>query len=75
MDGACGACQVKDAVHFQQNRFCHIVADQFEAMIVAQVVDIHQTTRKVVVKANNLVSVVQKTFTQVTSQKTSPTSN
>jgi hypothetical protein len=51
------------------------VADQFEAMIVAQVVDIHQTTRKVVVKANNLVSVVQKTFTQVTSQKTSPTSN
>jgi hypothetical protein len=67
MDGACGACQVKDAVHFQQNRFCHVVADQFEAMIVAQVVYIHQATCKVVVKANDFVTVIQETFAQVTS--------
>jgi hypothetical protein len=43
------------------------VADQFEAMIVAQVVYIHQATCKVVVKANDFVTVIQETFAQVTS--------
>jgi hypothetical protein len=51
------------------------VADECEAAIVAQVVNVHQATCKVVVKANHFVAVVQQTFTQVTSQESSPTSN
>jgi hypothetical protein len=43
------------------------VADEFEAAIVAQVVDVHQATCKVVVKANDFVTVIQETFAQVTS--------
>ena len=75
MDRACGACQVKDAVHFQQNRFRHVVADKLEATVVTQVRDIRHAARKVVVKANHLVTVVQQTLAQVTPQEPRTTSN
>jgi hypothetical protein len=51
------------------------VADELEAAVVAQVGDIRHAARKVVVKANHLVAVVQQTLAQVTSQKSRTTSN
>jgi hypothetical protein len=75
MDGACGARKVEDAVHFQQNRFRHVVADELKVPVVTQVRDIRHAARKVVIKANHLVPVVQQTFAQVTSQESSTTGN
>jgi hypothetical protein len=51
------------------------VADKLEAAVIAQVRDVRHAARKVVVKANHLVTVVQQTFTQVTSQKSCTTGN
>jgi hypothetical protein len=75
MDGARGAREVENAVHFQEDGFRHVVADELEAAVIAQVGDIRHTTRKVVVKANHLVPVVQQTFAQVTPQESCTTSN
>jgi hypothetical protein len=51
------------------------VADKLETAVIAQVRDVRHAARKVVVKANHLVPVVQQTFAQVTSQKSCTTGN
>ena len=67
MDRACRAGQVKDAVHFQKNRLSHIVTDEFEIAIVAQVGYVSHTACEVIVQANDFVTVIQKSFAKVTS--------
>ena len=67
MDRACGAGQVENAVHLQKNRFRDIVTDEFKIAVVAQVCNVSHTACKIIVQANDFVTVIQKSFAKVTS--------
>ena len=43
------------------------MANELEIPVIAQVSNIHHTARKIVVKTNHFVTVVQQTLAQVTS--------
>jgi hypothetical protein len=67
MNRACGARQVENPVNFEKNRFSYVVSDKFKIAVIAQVGNIRHTARKVIIQANDFVTVIQKSFTEMTS--------
>ena len=75
VDWTCGARQVENAVHFQKDRLGHVMADEFKVAVVTQMGNIRHSACKVIIQANDFVSIIQKSFTKVTAQESSTTSN
>src|SRR5574344_24797 len=69
MNRACGTRQIKNAVHFEENRFRHIVADELEARIIAQMIDVRAAPREKIIEANHFVPVPAKSFAKMRAQE------
>ena len=55
-----GTGEVINLIDFEQHRFDHVVANQFEVMIVEQVKYVDSTSGKEVVETNNIVAVSEQ---------------
>ena len=65
VDGRCRAGQVVDLVHFQVEREGHVVADQFEARVREQVLDVLARAGEEVVHADDFAAFIQQTLAEM----------
>jgi hypothetical protein len=69
MDRRGGTREVVDLVNLEQDRFSHIVPDELKSVVVQQVKDVFLSPGKKIVKTNNFVAFVQKSFAKMRSDK------
>lgn len=63
--GGGGAGKIVDFIHFHGKRLCNVVCQRPESGTVQQVQEILFGTRKIIVDAGDLVTVVQQAFTEM----------
>jgi hypothetical protein len=75
MDRRCRTGEVVDPVHFHLERIDHIMPHHFEILIIQQMGDIFTATGKEIVQADDFLALLDKAFTQMTSEKTGSSCN
>jgi hypothetical protein len=69
MDGACGARQIVDFVDFHIQGEGYIMTQDFEAFVIAQMLDVSLGTRKIVIDADDVVTLIEQTVDQMGTKK------
>jgi hypothetical protein len=69
MDRTCGTGEVKDPVDFHDERFRYVMSNKFETGMPQEEGDIFFSAGEIIVKAENVVTVIEKPLAKMRSDK------
>jgi hypothetical protein len=69
MDRRCRTGEVVNPVHFYLKGIDYIMSHQFKIFIIQQMGDVFTAAGKEIVQADNFLALLDKAFTQMTSEK------
>ena len=75
MNGRCRAGQIVDLIYLHIEREGDIMPHQFKMWIIKEMQDILLVSGKVVIDAEDIVSILEQTFTEMGAEKAGPSSH